>query len=206
MDRIYQGSNSAINRTATAGTPIVALLAPRFDNVKQRVTRMSYRCGSTAHTVSLLKPGAKVLATDAVADGASTITVASLAFLGQTLQANDYIVVHLADGRYSVHKVSSVSGTTITIADTFSAAVSANAYVWLMGTAGDPQNVTFPITASALNTFEDPISGIFETGFQPILDTTVYERPGNGDPIVFLSNNATVAGTLEQLTAMHARW
>ncbi|MCX8126976.1 MAG: hypothetical protein N3E40_07585, partial [Dehalococcoidia bacterium] len=146
-----------------------------------------------------------VSTTAASASGSSTVTLSSLAFRGDVLAANDHLVIRHSDGTYGVYVVSSVNTTTrvVTLSSSLTAAVAANAPVWIMGATGESEHVTFGTTANAVQTFESALAGIAVSGYRSVASGTIYSRSGNDDPLVVHSPNDTAAGVIENCSGYY---
>lgn len=197
------GGHHASNLTATAGTEITCLIPPKV-RAYSRLTRVLYRCGSTAHTITAAKALASTTLSAAAAGSQAVINIT--ADSGVTppgaIAAGDFVCVQLDSGQYHLGKVSSVSTLAITLTANLPSAAAAGSKVWFLGAVGDhtssqtankPNPIKgsqFPCTASVLNDWGDYASGICQTLNQE-------------EPLLVHSNNATAAGTFEQVSAAY---
>lgn len=203
MFRALQGFGFS-NLTATAGTAITALLPPRA-RAFTRLTKLLYRCGATAHTVTVLKTLGSTTLSAAAAGSQAVINLTADPGTGTpagAIAANDFVCVQLDSGEFFLGKVSSVSTLAITLTANLPSAAAAGNAVWFFGAPGDhtsSQTTTkpnpavgsqYPATASILNTWDDVASGLHQTLNQ-------------NEPLLVHSNNATAAGTFEQVTGSH---
>ena len=178
--------------TASSGTELLRVCPPkqgRFTRVHSTV----YDCSTTAHTLTMMVPLDKTqVATDAAAGQAVIKLKKAVADAGGTkIAANDYIVVKDEAGIFGVYKVSSVSGTSVTIATSIGSAdgsgfvnkILADSAVWFYGTAADHSKRAFTMKASTVTTLPDAINGWCTS-------------PGKFEPVVIHSDNSTAAGIL----------
>jgi hypothetical protein len=202
LSPIFKGSFDKKRKTETAGTEILQVIEPSMKGAKSRITSVIYTCGSTAHTLSLMKALAKTTTTAAKVATDTTLPVTSASFLNQTIAANDFIVVKHTDGTYGAYKVSGISSLTLTI-NALSADVAAGSPVWVMGAIGEAEHRQILVIASVMNQFRDPTGGLCTTGYRSVYSGTVYKRSGNDDPILVHSGNATAAGVLEAVSGYY---
>lgn len=186
------------HQTQTAGTVILQLIPPMADLIA-RLTSLVYTAGTTAHDLIFMRARGQVKTTAASAASATTITVDSTSFSGETIAANDYLVVEHGDGTYGAYLVSSVAALVVTI-NALAKAVNAGAKVFVMGAPGDAAHSTLKSIASTRIEFADYVSGIAQGGFE---DGTAYARTGRGDPVLIYTTNATNAGTLNRGAASY---
>lgn len=194
--RIYKGSYNIANKTATAGTAFTGLVWPKAASVA-RIVKMSYLCGSTAHTLSILKSQGTTTVTTAAAASATTLILANTApYTGETLAASDYVVVTHTDGSYGAYLISSISGSTITI-PALSVGVAAGSTLWAMyevaRTVGPAPSIQHLVTVSVDNIYftESPEVGM--------------AAGGTNEPLLIHSNNATAQGWLRHVNAIYTR-
>lgn len=212
MDRIHAGSFQYIKQTQTAGT-IIEQVIPANPGTKARVTSCVYDCGTTAHTLSFLKALAvgtlqsqpAVSATSLIVDTASLVA----AYMGgDILSTNDRICYQYSDGTWEANTVSAINTTTGALTVTALSSIRrllSGQRIYYMGIPGDTSQLLITAKASTLQYFQDPISGIAESGFDRVVTDVRYRRSGFGDPMIFNSNNATAAGILEQLSGYYAK-
>ena len=181
------------HQTAAIATPIVQTVPP-VSGLKPILTSLVYTAGTTAHDLVFMRSLNRVKTTAAAAAAATTLVLDSVTFAGQTIAANDYVVVQHSDGTYSHYLVSALAVLTITI-NTLSKAVVSGAPVWIMGAPAETYHSTLKSIASTRQDFSDYLAGIAQGGFD---DGTSYSRSGLGDPVMIYSSNATAAGTLNR--------
>jgi hypothetical protein len=180
------GSFNLGAKTATAGTEITQLIAPR-NRAYTRVTTASYRAAGTAHTLTALRTLNQTVLSAAAAAGQAVI---SLAADPGSIAANDFVAILKPDGTYHLGKVSSVSTLDVTLtANVPTGGFAAGAKVFFFGAIGDghPQ---FAGTATTLETYQDTTAGI-------VASNNVEE------PILLHSGNATAAGVLERVSGVY---
>jgi hypothetical protein len=187
------GGNGGGSKTAAANTEITFLVPPDVRGYT-RVTKAVYRSGSTAHTLTTMRPLGRTTAAAVAAISQAVVSLTAQPQSGNNVAANDYIAIrHSADGVTRLYKVSSVSSLDITMTANFTVAVAAGDKVWFFGAIGDTDPLTgyahptFLPPASATTTFEDREAGIVATH-------------AKDDPIAVHSGNATAQSWLE-LTA-----
>ncbi len=184
-------------KTATAGTEITAVCPP--NGTKIPVLRgMSYTAAATLHNMYVMSPLGKTTTASFTASGATTMELAKLdvgmttAAVDEDLAASDWVVYRLRHGGVEARKVSSVSGSTITISAT-SDDVDNGAEVWGCYEAGRSSNKRIRLTASVRTTLDNlHIQGGIP--YQDGVETTV---PGSGYPLLCVVDNSTNAGFLE---------
>lgn len=181
--------------TQTADTVISRLIPPRSGAVT-RLTKLVYTAQGTAHVVTVMRAiGTRVKLTSGASTSQAVINVsANPGPSGNALAANDYLCLRHDDGVYRLHLVSSISSLAVTLSSNLTVVASANQPVWMFGVAAD----TDPNIGEAHNSLRGVAS-----------QTTTYEDAPDGaglfashdpfEPILVQSNNATAAGTLEQL-------
>lgn len=195
-------------KTESAGTAIIVVVPPQV-NTKTVLTRVVYTPGATSHLLNVLRSQGTTQVTSDAADSQADLVVDSLSLakdqlgnsLSENLAANDYIVVRNSKGVYEAHKISSISGTTLTLSASLGTSISAGATVWGMyeisRTAGWPA-LTFDLTTGA----QRDIPGLGNNEETVGIATS----PGVNQPLVVYSNNATNAGTLDRLAAAYHRY
>lgn len=194
MQSIIRDLFAATNLTATAGTVISALMQAR-SYLKSWIAEIQYTAGTTAHTITIMKPqGLPVKLTAAAASGQSVIALSALptvASSGRALAANDTVVLQQPDNSQVIGVVSSVSGLNVTLNANLANALNSGAKVWFYGLATDGHaQVSAP--ASATTKFGS--------------DTTFVGVAGadrENEPIIVQSNNATAAGTFVQINGVY---
>lgn len=198
------GSCHLTGLTAAAGTAITGLIPPRRAAFT-RLTRVQYRCGSTAHTLTFLKAFGKTVLAAGVAQSGTSITLAADPGAGTpsgNLANGDWVCVELDGGGFFLSPVSSLTGLTMTV-NALPAAAKAGNRVWTFGVPGDhpatsqttlkpnpERGSALTCTASALNDWSDVASGMCQSLEQD-------------SPLMVHSNNATAAGTFEMAAASY---
>lgn len=187
------GGNGVGRLTQSAGTRI-RVLVPPDPRGRTRITKVTYTAQGTGHTLTFARPIGRTTTTSAAASGQAVINIATDPNpSGNALAANDLLAIRETDGVTRLYTVSSVSGLQITLTSNLSAGVVSGAKVWSFGALTDTlpdtgrAHETLNGTASATTTYEDRQAGVFATY-------------ANDDPILFDSDNATAAGTLQQLS------
>lgn len=192
-------------QTQTAATPIVQVIPPKGTNYKTKITTLVYTPAATVHNVIIMKAIAKTTLSAAAADGATSVTLTSVAFADQaTVAANDYLIIKSDDNTYKSYLVSAVVGNVCTI-PALDQASAAGATVWIMGAPADVYHTTLKTVASTRMLFQDQTAGIEESGFESIVSDVCYSRSGFGDPMLVYSANATNAGFLNMVAATYHR-
>lgn len=204
--------------TVAFGTPITAFVKPKGKGYRTKVTQAKYTAAGTAHTLTFLTPLAQTTAYAAAASGALAVILsrdpglyAANAVLDNrpvpsvadnAIAANDWLVIRLADGQFWLTKPSAVAAGAVTgtITATVSAVpasgILAGATVWFLGITTDTNPRTglahpaFACGASATSTFGDNTGEIAST-------------PGENEPLMVNSDNATATGTLEYASGVY---
>lgn len=196
MNRIVKDLLGYGKNTATAGTAIM-LLFPGKGRLKPWITMLKYNCGSTAHTLSIMRPVASApvkLAANANASQAVVVLASDpgVGTVAGALAANDILVIENNDGSQFVGTVLSVSAGTgsqinVTLTANLVSALTQSNRVWFLGAPGDghPQYDATASTTLSLGS-DDTVAGIAGA-----------DRPG--DPVVVYSPNTTAAGTFTQV-------
>jgi hypothetical protein len=208
--------------TQNAGTVIVRLVPPR-EKSYTRLTSVWYTAGTTAHTLTVMRPLGKTYASSAAAAAQAVINIeanpgtysayGTINTANNGIAANDYCVYQTADGNYVVDTVSSVSTLAITMATNVpTATVLKGAPFWFFGVIGDtnPNNNTvhpqYTLPASTTTYLgSDPGEAIFGfVGTIPGLEVASWPLDGMNEPMIIHSGNATAAGTIEKATAIYS--
>jgi hypothetical protein len=199
---IVKGRFGLDRKTETAGTAIVHCIPPSLRGGKAIITNIDYVAAATAHTLTIFKAIAKTTTTAAAAASQAVVALTAKTFRGDTLAANDFVVIQHTDGTFGVYVVSSVSGLNVTMTGNVSA-ISANAPVWIMGAVGEAEHVQILTIASVRNNYASAFAGIAQSGFYTS-NADGYNRSGIDDPLLVHSNNATNAGFLENVSGYYA--
>lgn len=197
------GGFSITAQTQTAGTPIVAVCPPKGERFRTRLSFASYVAAGTAHDLVVMKALARTKATAAAAASQAVLNIESSSFIGQTLAANDWIVVRHSNGSYGAYKVSSISSLEVTLDSSLTLPVSENAPVWIMGAPGETPHVTLAVAANTNKDFVFGDSGV-DSGYLPHrVSSTDYTRSGFGDPLLLYSANGSNAGKLNAAAGVY---
>lgn len=185
-------------KTATAGTRIRALV-PGDKHGYTYVTFFRYTVSTTAHTLTLMRGQSYGKATAAVAAGGTSLAVdtALLDGAGNAIAANDVVAYELAGGGWGLDTVSGWDAATKTITltsgpATGSGGIAVGGKVVSFGVAGDANHADYQFASGTSTTASFP--AVANAG--PLCKGATLN-----DPVVFDSDNATAAGTLEALSA-----
>lgn len=200
---LMKGTFAFKRATQTAGTAITQLIQPQMRGSRTRLTQLSYLCGATIHTLTCLKPLAKTTVATAANASATSLIVTSAAFRGDTIAANDYIIVQHTDKSFGAYLVSAVATVTTLTIPALSAAAAAGCSVWILGATGEAEHAQFKPLASTLSRFQDSIGGLCASGYLTVSSGTTYKRSGNDDPLLVHSDNATNAGVFESISGYY---
>lgn len=199
MSLTVKGGNGFGRLTQTAGTKIVRGVPPRT-GCFTRIIKLVYTAAGTAHGVTVLRSLGRTRATAVAAiSQADLVVAADPGPSGNGIAANDRIAIrHAADGVTRFYTVSAWnSGTrTITLSANLTVAVAVGDHVWMMGVEADTdpkQGEAHPVlrgVASVTSTYEDREVGVVGSN-------------ATDEPLLIISDNATAAGTLEQVSYAH---
>lgn len=184
--------------TQNAGTAIVRTVDPcggtSRRNLKSRITRIVYTAGVTAHTLTLMRALSTTTLSSAAASGQAVINLTANPGTDTPaggIATGDYVVFQLSDGTFQTGVVSSVSTLAVTLTANVNApGAAAGAKVWFMGAPGDHIN-TYALASGATTTLDGTTVGRPELGFA--------ESELGFSPLIVYINNASNAGTLQQL-------
>lgn len=182
--------------TATAGTEITSICPPQGTMVP--VCRgLSYTAAGTAHN-AYVTPCRGVTTTVGFTDaGDTTIELAKIdpgrttAGEYEQLAVSDFVAYQTRYGNVEIREISSVSGSTITIAATTDI-VDDGAKVWAFYAPGDVGSVRIPCAANTEVTFDN----LFVQGGIPTQDGIEMKVSGVAMPLAVIVDNATAAGVL----------
>lgn len=180
--------------TQTAGT-VITRTVPPARNAYTHITCVKYTAAGTAHTVTVMRPYGKTTLSSAAlaAQAVINLTADSGVTPPGAIAANDYLVIEKPDGTYHTAVVSSVAALAITLtANVPTGGFASGATVWFMGAPADHVDALFSGIASATTTYSEDVGSIRAT-------LNKYE------PMIVHSNNATAAGTLQQVSAAYSR-
>jgi hypothetical protein len=187
--------NDTGRATAAGGTAFTALCPPRR-GLKTRLNHLSYNCGTTAHTLTIMRELARTTVNAVAAAGQAvvqlTVDPGTLITPARILAAGDYLVFELPNQQgapaFLVGVVSSVaaSGSNLNVtltANLPTGGIAKGAVCWMMGVAADlhPQ---YLMTVSVVNTISEALAGFVGAKL-------------SYSPLLVYSNNATAAGTLQ---------
>lgn len=180
-------------KTQTAGTRINAVLGggPGFTHL----VNLRYTDTGTAHTLTIMRGASRAKVTTAVAAaGTSLVLDAALTDgAGNAVAANDYVAVQLDNGTWHLSLVTSWTAATLTLVLTTAVptgrSILAGGKIVCYGVAGDAmhadQQYTGGAGSSAVNV-PAVAGGVM----------SLCKAPKPNEPLIFDSNNATNAGTL----------
>lgn len=186
-------------KTESAGTPINRIIPPGVGVAK--VAKVLYTAAATAHTLTAMRVLGSTRLSGNANSGQPVIDLAAdPGPSGNSIAANDWLIVRNDDGSLFVAKVSSVSTLAITLTANLSAAITAaKSRVWFFGVAGDT----------------DPKSGEPHPSFALASggQTVISEAPPfcvasawfQGEPLLLQVNNATNAGQFDWTTYFYER-
>lgn len=195
------GGNGDGGKTQTAGT-VIQYLIPPDPRGYTRVTKLTYTDTGTAHTLTFLRPIGKTTVASAAATSQAVVnftanpgTTAGYGGISNAIAANDFVAIKTAsDGITRLYKVSSVSTLAITMTSNVVVAMAAGDQIWFFGITTDSDGRTGAAhpallggAGSAAVTFSDTEGGVVAT-------------VAKNEPILVNSNNATNAGTINQLS------
>jgi hypothetical protein len=208
-------------KTATAGTVINrAIFPPRMGTGKRYentaiITDLIYNIGTTAHTITVMRPlnwttftanAAAAQAVVNIAEDPGTFQTAGVykyplpngqtvpRTANNTLAGSDYVVFQCADGGYVMDTVSSVSSLAVTLTTNLpTGGVLSGGILWWFGAITD----TDPATNEAHQILDvlAASSGTVHTTFSN--NHGLWNAYHNGDPVILQSSNGTTAGTFE---------
>lgn len=190
------GGNGRGKKTQAAGTTIEVLVPPHVSGVTH-ITKIVYTAAGTAHTITVMRPVGRTTASAAASTGQAVV-----AFTADpnTIAANDWVAIrHSTDGVTRQYKVSSVAGLNVTMTANLGATVAAGDKIWVFGVAGDTNPTDGEAhpgltgTASVTTSYSDSDSGVVSS----------YAKD---DPLLVQSNNATAAGTIEQVSYSYTKF
>lgn len=180
-------------KTESAGTEITVLVPP-VASLFARLTTLRYRAAGTAHTLTALKQLGETTVASTAAAGQAVVNVSADPGTGTVaggIAAGDFLAVEKSDGTYHVGKVSSVATLAITLtANVPTGGFAAWARVLFFGAPADHTGTQFSGTASTLESYQDEASGVVASA-------------SRNQGVLVHSDNATAAGTLEQVAAAY---
>ena len=200
---LYTGGEGYGKLTQTAGTRIQLLMGGvggKFTNL----INMSYTAGTTAHTITIMRGQSRTTVNGAVAGGGTSVVVNAALLKGDGITvpaANDSVGIRLSNGTWFLSTISAYNSTTLTY--TLNTAIPSGLKVLngakfvLFGVAGDSWHASYTFAAAASATTNFPaLAG---------QDMSVCRASYPGEPLMFDSNNATAAGTLNNAEVGYSR-
>lgn len=189
---IFSTYRSIGKKTASAGTAIMAVV-PAIPKMTAHLINVTYNCGATAHTLTLMKPlePALELAEDIAGSGTGLELVAQPS--SGNIANSDIVVIQLDNGDFHASLLSSVDGLTATVSALPSAASAGNK-VWTFGATSEAGHSALTMVASKSH----PENTYPQTG-----QTVLFSAGGVFQPLIVHSDNATNAGTIENLEAAY---
>jgi hypothetical protein len=202
--------------TQTAGTAIVRMVEP-WQNGWTRLTMVRYTCGTTAHTLTLMRPFNVVTFTALGASGQAVVNISAdpghyslagtIATADNLIAGGDYVVYEVADGSYVVDTVASVSTLAITMTTNLpTSGVAIGGRFWWFGLAAD----TNPNNNQANPIYNAVASSVLTLGRSDGLCSIPDNRllnvgKGKYQPLILYDANATAAGTIESVGVEYIR-
>lgn len=187
-------ADGVAKHTQSAGTRIRVALGGLCGKLFTHVCNLRYSDTGTAHTLTLMRGATRTTAVGAVAAGATAVTMAAALFdgAGNVMAASDVIAIQLDNNTWHVDIVSAVSTTalTLTTAVPTGRSIPDGAKIVCYGVAGDAMHANQQYTAGS-GTAAVNVPAV--AGTQPSL----CKGATSNEPIIFDSNNATNAGTLD---------
>lgn len=185
-------------KTAAAGTRIRALV-PGDKHGYTYIPFFRYTVSTTAHTLTLMRGQSRGKATAAVAEGGTALIVdtALKDGAGNAIAANDVVAYETVNNGWVLDTVSGWDATSKTITlttgpATGSGGIAKGAKVVAFGVAGDANHADYQFASGTSTTASFP--AVANAG-------PLCKGADINDPVVFDSDNATAAGTLEQICA-----
>ena len=203
--------------TATAGTRFQRLIPPKGKNRRTKITKLQYRSGSTAQTLTAMTPLAKTTAyataaasatsllltrdpgsyaANAIADGLPVPSVAD-----NLIATNDWLVYQTADGNFYAVKITGASTSsgvvTCTVGALQAGGVKVGAPVWFFGIITD----TNPQTGEAHPLFLPPTSATTAYGDGA---SALVQTARENEPILLDSDNATAQSWLDYVSGVYS--
>lgn len=186
--------------TQAANTPIVQVIPPLVNSsnvvsagAKTRLLFLTYTAAGTAHDVVVMRSLNSTRTTEAAAATATSLVLAEVDMVGDTIASGDYLVVQHTDGSFGAYLASALASFTVTIG-ALAKGVALGGKVWIMGAPSDTTyHRKLTTTANTANTWNPGVSGICTSGF----NTGAYAETGKGEPLIVYSANATNAGTIK---------
>ena len=180
--------------TATAGTAIQYLI-PGRGSMYTHLLHFSYTTSTTAHTITIQKGVDWTVPAITALSGQTKIVLKKVNLQNGTptnIASGDLLAIQNPDSTWSLYTVSSLAadGVTVTLTTNLSQTITPNERIVSLGQATQTAhaNNTYPTTASSTQEFPN-------SNFVGSLQRSVQQR----EPLLFNSNNLTVAGILNNL-------
>lgn len=192
----FRGGDGYGKKTETAGTRIQKLLGGYGgSSLFTHVLNMRYTAQGTAHTLTLMRGASRGrVASDLAAAGTALVSDVALTDGAGNAPANlDFVAVRLDNGDWHLSRISAWSAATLTL--TLETAIPTGrtakkgARIVMYGVAGDAMHADRQFTGTASATTNFPVLAGQEL--------SLCRATAPGEPILFDSDNATAAGTLE---------
>jgi hypothetical protein len=216
MSLATRGRFSKGGITQIADTVIDVLIPPK-KNAFTVLTTIRYNVGTTAHTLTVMKPqGVTTLASVAASGQADVVLTADPGAAPQRLgpnntasqlatnliAANDYVAFEMPDGTFYFDTVASVASLTITLTNNLPTnGIAVGAKCWFFGVAGDSDPFTgqafYPLIVTAAGSgtvtrqWQDKMNGVVSSN-----------RPY--EPLLLHSDNGTTAGKFDLVNAVYS--
>jgi hypothetical protein len=200
-------SYRAAGKTQSANT-VIDVVIPPYSGYRTALTYLAYSLGSTAHTITVMRPlGHTTLSTAAAAAQAvinltadpgtpASSMLASpygeIPAAVNAIAANDYLVIkNPTTGIYNLYVVSSVATLAITLtANVPTGGFNIGQDVWFFGVAADTEQALWNLTPTV------SVRNTYSSGGKPLFVT-----PDINQPLILHSTNGTAAGTFDLVTA-----
>lgn len=197
----HRGGFGIMNQSATADTVVVVNTQGKRGAYTYLVF-VRYTVAGTAHTLNFMRAASKAkVATELAAAGTALVVDAALTDGGgNAIAANDYLAIELEDGLWHVSTISAWNGTTKTA--TLNTAIPTgytarkNADVRCYGVPADTYHDAYEIATGTSNTTSHP--AVANAG--PLMRSKY-----KNEPILLYSNNATAAGTFNNVAAIYSK-
>lgn len=190
------GGNTLGGKTAAGGTVIRHIVPPNARGFS-RVSTLKATAAATAHALTAMRPiGETTVASTAAAGQAVVNLTAQPGPTGNGIASGDILAIRrTADGITRIYIVDSVSTLAITMTANLGTGLglAAGDKVWFFGVPADTDPTTgdahpaFTIAAGAQTTLTDDVGGVIAS----------HEHD---QPIVLSDNNATNAGSIDQVS------
>lgn len=219
------GKKSYGRITQNANTKIVRLVEPMI-GACTHIQRAVATTSTTAHILTVLRPLNKVTTTAAAAAAQAVINISAdpgnytgIRTADNAIAASDWVAYQCIDGTWVVDLVSSVSSLAITMTNNVpTSGVASGAEFWFFGieTDSNPCDATvhprYTCTASSTNVFGSYDAAVGWQGSIQAPNSSLFSasllhadmKTGKGHPLLLVVDNATAAGTLEEVVAFYS--